>query len=151
MIVDQLQNWQRYAAVHPGFRTAFEFLKRHDLADLAAGRYPIDSEKLYALVIQEDGKGRDFAKLENHRLFIDVHFTVSGSENIGWRPVVACTGEANGYNKEKDVAYFTDRADTWLAAPPGIFSIFFPEDAHAPLGGEGRIHKVVVKVSVDLM
>jgi biofilm protein TabA len=121
--------------VHPRFKAAFEFLKRHDLADLAAGRHPIDTEKLFALVIQENGKGRDFARLEIHRLFIDVQFTVTGTDNIGWKPVVECTGEANGYNSEKDVAFFTDRPETWLAAPPGMFAVFFPEDAHAPLGG----------------
>jgi biofilm protein TabA len=36
-----------------------------------------------------------------------------------------------------------------VATPPGTFAIFFPEDAHAPMAGEGLIHKVVVKVAVD--
>jgi biofilm protein TabA len=150
MILDQLQNWERYVAVHPGFKTAFQFLNQHDLDDLAAGRHPIDSEKLYALVMQENGKGRDIAKLESHRQFIDVQFTVTGTDNIGWKPTVECTGEADGYNSEKDIAFFTDRPDTWLIVPQGIFAIFYPEDAHAPLGGTGPIHKVVVKVPVDM-
>ena len=150
MILDQLQNWKRYIAVHPGFKTAFEFLNRHDLADLTAGRHPIDNEKLYALVMQENGKGRDIAKLETHRLFIDVQFTVTGIDHIGWKPAVECTGDANGYNSEKDVAFFTDRPETWLTVPQGIFAVFYPEDAHAPLGGIGPLHKVVVKVAVDM-
>ena len=150
MILDQLQNWKRYAAVHPGFTTAFEFLNRHDLATLAAGRHPIDNEKLYALAMQENGKGRDIAKLEAHRLFIDVQFTVTGTDHIGWKPAVECTGEANGYNGEKDIAFFTDRPETWLTVPQGMFAVFYPEDAHAPLGGVGPLHKVVVKVAVDM-
>ena len=36
MILDYLDNWERYAALHPGFPAAFEFLKRRDLADLSA-------------------------------------------------------------------------------------------------------------------
>jgi hypothetical protein len=86
--------------------------------------------------MQENSKGRDFAKLETHRLFIDVQFTVTGTDHIGWKPAVECTGEANGYNSEKDVAFFTERPETWLTAPQGIFAVFFPEDAHAPLGGD---------------
>jgi beta-galactosidase beta subunit len=38
---------------------------------------------------------------------------------------------------------------TWVAVPPGSFAIFFPHDAHAPLGGEGRVKKAVVKVASD--
>jgi biofilm protein TabA len=150
MILDQLQNWKRYAAVHPGFTAAFEFLNRNDLADLAAGRHPIDNEKLYALAMQENGKGRDIAKLEAHRLFIDVQFTVTGTDHIGWKPAVECSGEASGYNGEKDIAFFTDRPETWLTVPQGMFAVFYPEDAHAPLGGVGPLHKVVVKVAVDM-
>lgn len=150
MILDQLQNWKRYAAVHPGFTAAFEFLNRNDLATLTAGRHPIDNEKLYALVIQENGKGRDIAKLETHRMFIDVQFTVTGMDHIGWKPAVECTGDANGYNGEKDIAFFTDRPETWLTVPQGMFAVFYPEDAHAPLGGIGPLHKVVIKVAVDM-
>ena len=150
MILDQLQNCKRYVAVHPGFKTAFEFLNRHDLADLAAGRHPIDGKKLYALVMRENGKGKNIAKLETHRLFIDVQFTVTGIDYIGWKPAVECTSETDGYNSEKDIAYFTDRPETWLSVPQDIFAVFFPEDGHAPLGGTGPIHKVVVKVPVDM-
>jgi YhcH/YjgK/YiaL family protein len=150
MILDQLQNCKRYVAVHPGFKTAFEFLNRHDLADLAAGRHPIDGEKLYALVMRENGKGKNIAKLETHQLFIDVQFTVTGIDYIGWKPAVECTSEADGYNSEKDIAFFKDRPETWLSVPKDTFAVFFPEDGHAPLGGTGPIHKVVVKVPVGV-
>jgi beta-galactosidase beta subunit len=33
--------------------------------------------------------------------------------------------------------------------PAGHFAIFFPEDAHAPLAGEGHLVKAVVKVAVE--
>jgi len=36
-----------------------------------------------------------------------------------------------------------------LAFPAGSFAIFFPEDVHAPLGTDGFIHKVVIKVAVE--
>ncbi len=148
MILDHLDNAERYAALHPGFSAAFEFLKRKDLADLSAGRHPLDGERLYVLVVQQDGRGRDKAKLETHRRYIDIQFTVTGADDIGWKPAAHCSGYDQDYNDEKDVAFFSDKPDVWVTIRPGTFGIFFPEDAHAPLGGTGPIHKVVVKVAV---
>jgi biofilm protein TabA len=36
-----------------------------------------------------------------------------------------------------------------VTIPQGSFGIFYPEDAHAPMGSDGPLHKVVVKVAVD--
>jgi beta-galactosidase beta subunit len=32
---------------------------------------------------------------------------------------------------------------------PGQFGIYFPDDVHAPMIGEGRIRKLIMKVKVD--
>ena len=148
MILDYLDNGERYGGLHPGFRAAFEFLKRKDLADLSSGRHPIDGERLYALVVQQDGRDRDKAKLEIHRRYIDIQFTVTGADDIGWKPAAHCLSCDQEYNDEKDIAFFSDEPDVWMTTLPGAFAIFFPEDAHAPLGGTGPIHKVVVKIAV---
>jgi biofilm protein TabA len=148
VVLDHLDNGERYAALHPGFPAAIEFLKRKDLADLSAGRHPIDGERLYALVVQQDGRGRDKARLEIHRRYIDIQFTVTGTDDIGWKPAARCTSYDQEYNDEKDVAVFGDEPDAWVTIRPGSFGVFFPEDAHAPLGGTGPIHKLVVKVAV---
>jgi YhcH/YjgK/YiaL family protein len=148
MILDYLDNWERYVALHPGFPAAFEFLKRRDLADLSAGRHPLDGERLYALVVQEDGRGRDKAKLEIHRRYIDIQLTVTGTDDIGWKPAAHCSSYDQEYDDEKDVAFFSDEPEVWVTTSPGRFGIFFPEDAHAPLGGTGPIHKIVVKAAV---
>ena len=29
---------------------------------------------------------------------------------------------------------------------PGQFTVLFPEDGHAPMVGEGTVHKIIVKV-----
>ena len=149
MILEHLDSAERYAPLHPGFPAAFEFLRRKDLADLSAGRHPIDGERLYALVVQQDGRDREKARLEIHRRYIDIQFIVKGTDDIGWKPAVQCASYDQEYSDEKDVAFFTDVPEVWVITLPGTFGIFFPEDAHAPLGGTGPIHKVVVKVAVD--
>ncbi len=148
MILDHVDNWSHYAALHPGFEKAFAFLERKDLGDLPAGRHPIEGERLYALVIKEDARGRDRAQLETHRRYIDIQFAVAGADDIGWKPAARCARIDREYNPEQDITFFGDKPEAWVTTLPGTFAIFFPEDAHAPLAGTGPIHKVVVKVAL---
>lgn len=145
MVLDQLANASRYASVHPQFARAFEFLAT--LGPLAPGRHDIDGDRLYLLVQDENGRGHKGARLEAHRQYIDIQLTLEGIEEIGWSPLAACR-PATEFDKDKDIGFFDDRPHVWLTLPPAHFAIFFPTDAHAPLGGMGRLRKAVVKVAV---
>ena len=158
MVVDTLRNCARYAPLHPEFATAFEFLARADWGQLAAGsqaaerhsvRHAIDGERMYVSLDHVDGRGRDGARLEAHRRHIDIQFTIDGVEQIGWKPLADCTRPAGPFDAERDVGFFADRPDTWLSVPAGAFAIFFPDDAHAPLGGLGLVKKAIVKIAID--
>ena len=145
MILDHLDNWKRYAGLNPLFAKGFEFLRRKDLASLPAGRHEVDGDRLYVVVIRADGAGREKAALETHRKYIDIQFVVSGTDEMGWKPAALCTG-GKGFDAAKDVEMFADRPLSWATMPPGSFAVFFPSDAHAPGGGTGPLHKIVVKV-----
>ena len=149
MILDRLDTAKRWTSVHPGFASAFAFLRRKDLAELANGRHEIDGQRLYAIVIRDKGRGRSQAKLEMHRKYIDIQFLVEGTDVMGWKSTSTCTKPAQPFNEEQDVQLFLDPPDSWVTTPPGSFAIFFPEDAHAPMGAEESLHKVVVKVAVN--
>ena len=149
MLIDNLQNADRYSRLHPGFVGAFAFLRRVDLDQLPSGRHEIDGERLYAIVSRDQGRGREKSLLETHRCYIDIQFVVSGEECIGWLPLSDCRRVSSPYDADNDLAFFFDRPATWLAVSPGNFAVFYPEDAHAPLAVQGPIHKVVVKVAVE--
>ncbi len=72
----------------------------------------------------------------------------AGAEEIGWRPLAACVHHTGEFDAGHDIGYFDDRPDTWVAVPVQHFAVFFPEDAHAPLGGRGALRKAIVKVAV---
>jgi YhcH/YjgK/YiaL family protein len=148
MILDALAEWRRYASVHPDFPRAFEFLQRPDLASLAPGRHAVDGDRVYVLIDDRSGRGREGARLEAHRAYLDVQLTIEGHEEIGWRPLAGCQRPAGAFDTSRDIGLFDDRPDTWLAVPPGQFAVFFPSDAHAPLGGHGALRKAIVKVAV---
>ncbi len=148
MILDVLDRSARYAALHPLFAEAFAFLAATDVAALPPGRVALLGERLFVLVDEPEGRGRTGARLEAHRRYIDIQLTVSGLEEIGWRPIEDCRTADGPFAADRDLGFFTDRPETWLVIPPRHFAIFFPDDAHAPLAGEGRLKKAVVKVEL---
>ena len=146
MILDNLTNWKCYVDLNPGFAKAFEFLRRGDLSELPAGRHEVDGDRVFAIVASDEGKGRAGAKLEAHRNYTDIQFCLSGIEEIGWKPASRCA-EAEDFDQEKDLGFFGDRPESWVTMQAGSFAIFFPDDAHAVLGGTGEIAKVIMKVA----
>ena len=149
MILDTLAESARYAALHPGFPRAFAFLAATDLTALPPGRHALDGDRMYVSIDHKDGRGREGARLEAHRRYIDIQFTIDGDEQIGWMPLAACGSPAAGFDESKDVGFFDVAVTTWLAVPPGSFAVFFPDDAHAPLAGRGPLKKAIVKIAVE--
>ena len=149
MILDALCNWEQYAALHPRFQDAFGFLSQPGLCDLPNGRVEIDGARVYAIVLRETGKGKSGAQLETHRKYLDIQFTLSGPDVIGWSARTSCQHRGKGYDSTKDVELFSGKPDVWVDVPDAHFALFWPEDAHAPLAARTPVHKVVVKIAVD--
>ena len=147
MIMDSSARGAVYAALHPAFAKAFAWLRDTDLAGLPDGRIELDGDRLYVLVMTVDGRGRDGAKLEAHRRYIDIQAVVSGEDVMGWSPLAACR-QPLPFDATKDVGLFSDVSASWVLVPQGSFALFFPEDVHAPLAGTGKVKKAVVKVAV---
>jgi YhcH/YjgK/YiaL family protein len=149
MILDTLAQSDRYLALHPRFARAFEFLRSTDLRALEPGRHAIDGDHLFAIVEACAGRARADAKLECHRRYIDIQLVLEGVDEMGWKPTADCVAPATEYDAARDIRFFNDVPSNWITTPPGAFCTFFPDDAHAPLVGEGLIRKVVVKIAVD--
>ena len=149
MIFDHLDNADRYVALHPGFAQGFAFLHQTGLDTLATGRYEIDGDRVYALVFEDDGNGRNNAVLEAHQRYLDVQFTVSGLECIGWKSTPACASLHAPYDAQNDAVLFSDASTIWIEVPAEHFVVLWSHDAHAPMNGNGRIRKVVFKIAVE--
>jgi YhcH/YjgK/YiaL family protein len=78
MILDRFENAMRYAPIHPGFEAAFDFFKKSSLNEFKEGKDQIDGDRLFALAMATKGKGRQDARLESHRQYIDLQYTVEG-------------------------------------------------------------------------
>ncbi len=150
MILDQLKNWRRYAALKE-LRPAFEFIERHANETLPEGRLEIDGARLFALPQSYPPRPIEGSLFEAHRRYADVQYIAAGAEMIGYAPTDTLK-EETPYDPEKDIAFYAQPARyTPVAVPAGYFAVFYPEDAHMPccrLDSDDRVRKLVVKVEV---
>lgn len=149
MILSALSQSSRYAAMHPLFARAFDYIRDTDLFNLVPGRYNIVGDDLIAIVELVQGREKEMAKLEAHRRYIDIQLVLEGDEQMGWKPLTDCLNPVSEHSEEKDIRFFHDAPASYVPVPPDHFCIFFPEDAHAPLVGGGNIKKVIFKVAVS--
>ena len=146
MIIDKLENIGMYASVNPLFAQAIEFLKSTDLNAHELGKVVLKEGELFVNFAAARPKTKDDAKIETHNSFIDIQIPLTGTELMGYMPRTDLA-EAE-YNAEKDVTFYPGHATDYLTVKPGMFAIFFPEDAHAPGVTEVELKKVIVKVRV---
>jgi len=145
---DKISECERYRALNPRFKKAFEFLKRPDLTQLAVGRYEIEKNNCWAMVMESElAPFGDVQRSEVHQTFIDIQSPLDGPETYG---LVDTKGELyQPFDAAKDVG-FADGKTIPLTLQPGEFVIFFPvTGAHAPCKTEGAKamrRKLVIKV-----
>jgi biofilm protein TabA len=148
MIIDTLENCEKYFCIHPGFADAFHFLKNQPSAPDLDQSIPIKSNLIHAMYMQRAGKTRNAARIEAHRGNIDIQLLISGEEEFGWKPTAQCVQPDGDFMAERDVQFFNDTPDSWHLLRPGQFVIFFAEDAHAPMVSAQSLTKVVIKVAI---
>ena len=150
MILAHIEDSERYYSLHPLFKQLFDYVKTHDLSQVPAERITLDGERLFINVADASLKSPEEQVLEVHRRYIDVHFPLSSNEVMGWSPLQGLQTESvNPFNEEDDYAVYAETAQTYLTIRPGEFVIVWPEDAHAPIIGEGTLRKLIAKVLID--
>lgn len=149
MILDHLDRLPNYASLHPGFPMAVKALQAMMSSPPEPGRYVVDGERLFVLVARDQGRGRDASDLEFHRRYIDIQLVLEAHDVMGWRYLEDCRAIRHEYDPQRDIGFYADRPETWLLVPKGHFTIFFPQDAHAPLAATGPLMKAVAKIACD--
>lgn len=144
MIKDRLSNSYLYANMHPLFAEAFSYLHTVQPDNLHTGELELKGRDVFA--IRSTAQGKEHGLLESHKKYIDIQYLVAGSEWCGWKSTPLCKEPAGDFDTAKDIVFYNDSFQQTVELEPGEFVIFFPEDAHAPMLGEGEITKVIIKV-----
>lgn len=148
MIIDTLSNADKYFSLNPRFAAAFQYLRTPLTRTMDSVREEVDGEKLIALVSRKIGKRKNEAKLEIHKKYIDIQFVVEGVDTMGWKAANDCSEVLSPYDGEKDIGFFADEPAVWSPVKAGMYAIFFPGDAHAPMVSNDEIYKIILKVAI---
>lgn len=154
MIRALLEHAERYYVLGEGVRMALEYIRETDLLSLAPGRYPIDGDRVFALIQEPTTQSRDRAPFENHKRHADLQTTLRGVEYVGYCPIGKLTPKGD-YDVESDVQLYSGEGDLLMRNDAGkSFALFYPEDGHQPyvtLGDPAPIKKVVVRIRIDML
>ncbi len=148
MVLDHISNASRYYALGKRFETALRWLEQNGTSDLKPEeRIPIDGVDVYATSYHYTTGARDSVSLEGHRRYADIQFNAKGPDVFGYRNILGAVPSME-YDSEMDYQLFTRECD-YIVSKEGMFSIYWPEDLHAPRIMDGQpeeVTKVVVKV-----
>lgn len=153
MIVDKLENTEKYWPVSPLIKKAFEFLKETDLSALPQGRTDIEGDNLFALHQTYETGAESEKRLEAHRKYMDIQFLVKGGECMGY-----CSNTdlpvQTPYDPDKDIEFFKDSPVMSLLIDQGDFALFFPGEPHKPSchhpnSKDHKVEKIVLKIKIS--
>jgi YhcH/YjgK/YiaL family protein len=149
MILSHISDSSRYESLHPLFKQVFDYIKANDLTKVPAERIVLDGDKLFINVADARLIPAETQKLEVHQKYIDIHFPLSGKEIVGWKHLSNLGTSEAPFDTDNDFALYAEEPTTYFTVMPGEFYIVYPEDAHAPIIGEGTLRKLIVKVMID--
>lgn len=150
MILDTIDNAERYEVLHKSFKKAFDFIRESDLESMEIGRYEIDGDNIFALVQGYTSQAVEEKRFEAHRNYIDIQYMISGSEMMGYTTPGYLTVTSE-YNPDKDIEFYSHTGFTECELDAGSFAVFFPEDPHMPgcsISGKEveEVKKLVLKI-----
>ncbi|NQW79062.1 MAG: YhcH/YjgK/YiaL family protein [Chitinophagaceae bacterium] len=150
MVIDKLSEINKYTSLHPRFAKAIDYIVTNNLLIAEPGTVLVDGEDIKAIIIEGNcvPEEESLAGFECHNTYIDIQIVLKGKETVGWRARTSCSSPKGEYSEEKDVLFYADAPTLFFEMQAGMFSIYFPEDVHAPMIGEGSIKKLVMKVRV---
>jgi len=145
MIIDSLNNLEKYVALNPLFQDVVDYIKSNDLNAKQEGKELIKGDDLFVNFNTAHGKTVEDARLETHDRMIDIQIPLSCEETYGYTPRTDLPEQT--YDAQKDITFYDGPAQQYVKATPGMFAVFFPQDGHAPcISTEETIKKVIFKV-----
>lgn len=130
-------------------RMIMDFLRSSGYASLVSGEKRKLSNDLSVVYISKKGDDENKNILELHRKYADLHYTISGTDRIAFKPVSECKTIRKPYIDEEDYMLFSEMPATVYEIETDSFCFISPEFAHMALYGNcGAVEKLVFKIPV---
>lgn len=149
MILDQLENLEKYVSLSPNFPKVLEFIANNDLSALAVGRNEICGDRVFANVMEAKPRTKEESPVEIHRRYIDIQIPLTADEVMGYTPLAELP--VPDYVEANDAALYPVGmpARDYFNVKRGQFAIFFPQDGHAPAITPVALKKIIFKVAIQ--
>ena len=150
--VSDISTMSSYKKYSNKLKLAFDFIEKNGIDGLKkmSGKVNISGNDVFANI--SDIKLTpisDELTFEAHNKFIDIQLILEGEEFIGVRNRQACKNLHSDKLVESDYILFKEKPTSLLKLSSGEYVVLFPNDAHAPSLGDGKVKKCVIKVAVD--
>ena len=145
MVVDTMENLEKYVSLNPLFEEVVKFVKEHDLMTLEVGKHPIKGDDLFLNIAVAKGKTDEEAVFETLRRMLDIQIPLDAPEAYGYIPL-SDLPEAEYYDAKDVTKYPGVVSPTLVNCKPGDYAMFWPHDGHKPCVGSGEIRKAIFKV-----
>ena len=153
MFSGSVKQKSEYGRLNERIALGLEYLAKQDLGALGPGKYTIDGQRVWLLVVDYDTKPYDEAFFEGHLHLAEVHMALEGEELVYWAPKPEMTQVPETQEQRAhDKYYFTGQPAGQLCLSRDRFICFLPEDIHMTKVMTERprsIRKAVLKVQMD--
>ena len=135
-----------YRGIHPNLDLALEHVTPEFLSALGEERVELKGEEVYCTKFTYETVPDEEAFFEAHRLYLDIHLMLSGSERVE----IASPAALEQFDHQGD-AYRGEGRHS-LVLSPGDFLVVFPDDAHKikmRVDGRATVTKAVFKIKIN--
>jgi YhcH/YjgK/YiaL family protein len=131
MILDSIDHCKRYTGTGPLFEKAFDHILKTDFTKLPLGKYNIEGDDLFVILMEYETKSPSDCVMENHKKYVDIQFMVRGEEFIG---ITTYNGQVptTPYDETKEAAFYQKDYQSLIRLQQNHFAVFFPHDLHMP-------------------
>lgn len=151
MIVGKVEDFFNVKFENENINKAFEFIKTHNLLELAEGKTVIDGDNLWVNRSSYVGKPLEECKIESHDNYLDLQLVIQGVEGMGYvdrrREGLV---ETAPYDAKKDKTNYKGELDGIINLHDNQFVLVWPNDLHMPLikVNDEIIQKAVFKIKL---
>lgn len=140
----------RYQQNKAWWDKAFNFLKHEDLSALSVGVHELVGKDVFVKVTEYNTKTPEVVSFEAHKDYADIHYIVSGTENIEWANLSAASVKTP-YDAVKDIVFYDAKESKIATGKPGIFFIILPNELHRSginVKESVAVKKIVIKIRI---
>ena len=138
-----------YRGIHPNLDLALAHIKPEFLEKLGTERVELKGSEVYCTKFTYETVRDEESFFEAHRLYLDIHMMLSGSERVE----IAAPEALSPLRQEPDNDFYayTGTGRHSLVLSPGDFLVVFPNDAHRikmRVNGPETVSKAVFKIRI---